>query len=405
MHQSALPEPDAEEHAHSARLAAAIRAEIEAQGPMPFARFMERCLYAPGLGYYSAGRHKFGREGDFVTAPELGEIFGRCLARALAPTLAALGEGADLLELGGGSGALAETLLRALDARGALPRHYLMLEPSADLRQRQQQRLQAALPEHLLARLAWIERPPEQHWDGIVLANEVIDALPTTRFTLRDGEVLEEHVVPAADGFTRHDQPADPLVRGAVRAVERSLGTPLADGYRSEILPQLPWWLQAVAGQLQRGALWFIDYGYTRREFYHPERSDGTVLAHYRHRAHDDVLRWPGLQDITASVDFTALAEAGTHAGFRLAAYLSQARFLLASGLAEIHAELMASSHDAGDTYALGQEIKRLTLPGQMGERFKVMALARGLDPAALPGAVLAASMAGRLGGSAAENR
>ncbi len=397
MQKTTLPQPGTEELAHSAQLESLIREEIEADGPMPFSRFMERCLYAPGLGYYSAGRHKFGEQGDFVTAPELGDLFGRCLAHSFAPTLEYLGDDADIVELGGGSGALAETLLKALHKVGRLPRRYRILEPSADLKQRQHQRLRAALPKDIFDRVEWLDRPPEQPWHGILFANEVIDALPTTRFTLRDGEVMEEYLQLGEDQVTVIDRPADSLVSGAVRHLERDLGMPFADGYRSELLPQLPFWMQAVAGTLERGAMWFIDYGYPRREFYHPERRDGTLIAHYRHHAHDDALRWPGLQDLSASVDFTAVAEAGNQAGFMVASYLSQAQFLIASNLEQIYSEMVIASSGEADTYALSQQVKRLTLPGQMGERFQVMALARELPPEALPADILAASRGDRL--------
>ncbi len=397
MSDTQLPEPTAEELAHSNQLLALIREEITASGPMPFSRFMERCLYAPGLGYYSAGRQKFGADGDFVTAPELGEVFGRCLARAVAPTLTALGPQAEVLELGGGSGALAEVLLKALATRDCLPARYLMLEPSADLKERQRERLQAALPSDVFARLVWLERPPEESWQGVLLANEVIDALPCSRFSCIDGEVMEQCLTLDGSGaLDFQDRPADPLTAAAVRHVERDLGRSFDTGYRTEILPQLPHWMQAVLGSLTRGAAWFIDYGYPRREYYQPDRDDGTLLAHYRQRAHADVLRWPGLQDITASVDFTALAEAGNNADFMVASYLSQAQFLMTCGLEQVHAELMQGG-DAAATYALGQEVKRLTLPGQMGERFQVMVLARDVTPDALPEGLLAASRGDRL--------
>lgn len=393
-----LPQPDREETTHSAKLEAIIREEIVSDGPMPFSRFMERCLYAPGLGYYSAGRHKFGAAGDFVTAPELGDIFGRCLAHALIPTLRELGESADVVELGGGSGALAETVLLALAAAGHVPRRYRMLEPSADLKQRQRERLQAALPPELMARVEWLDGPPGEAWQGILFANEVIDALPATRFTLRDGEVMEECIEIDEDGqLHRVDRPMDSMTSAAVRQLEQDLGTKFEDGYRSEILPQLPYWMQAIAGTLERGAMWFIDYGYVRREFYHAERRDGTLIAHYRHHAHDDALRWPGLQDLSTSVDFTAVAEACNHSGFMVASWLSQAQFLIASNLEQVYSEMIIACRGAADTYTLSQQVKRLTLPGQMGERFKVMALARDLPPEALPADVLAASQGQRL--------
>lgn len=375
---STLPTPTSDESAHSERLLGLIRAEIAARGSIPFSRYMELALYAPGFGYYSAGKTKFGAAGDFITAPELGDIFARCMAHAVAPLLRELGPNALFLELGGGSGIFARDLLLALAELDALPRRYLMLEPSADLRERQHALVHESLPLPLSSRVRWIERPLHEDWHGVLFANEVLDALPTTRFVMRDGEVFEEVVVCDARGELRIDtHPADTLTTAAVRSVERNLGVAFADRYRSEILPQLPWWIAAVAGSLRRGLALFVDYGYARREFYTPERSDGSLICHYRHRAHADALFLPGLQDITAFVDFTALAEAGASAGFALAGYASQAQFVLGNGLPEI---LMQSAMlpDA-ERLRLGNEIKRLTLPGEMGERFQVMGLQRGL--------------------------
>ena len=396
--QSRLPEPSADERAHSDRLVQLLREMIAAQGPLSFSQYMERCLYAPGLGYYSAGRTKFGADGDFVTAPELGDMFARCVVNALQPTLASLGKDADFLELGGGSGAFAEAALNALAAHGMLPRNYLILEPSADLRERQRERLLANLPAEINARVQWLDRPPEADWRGVLFANEVIDALPTTRFTVRDGEIFEEHVLFDGDGRLQSvDRPADALVSGAVRHVERSLGTPLADGYRSEILPQLPYWIQAIAGSLTMGVMLFIDYGYVRREFYLPERDDGTLMAHYRHRAHNDPLYLPGLNDLTASVDFTALAEAGKSASFDLAVYMPQASFLIGAGLQDVFQSMQAEVTDDHGNYRLAQQVKRLMLPDQMGERFQAMLFARGLDTLPLSADLFAADQSGRL--------
>ncbi|MDR6937235.1 SAM-dependent methyltransferase [Luteibacter sp. 3190] len=395
---SRLPEPGADERAHSDHLADLLREEIASHGPMPFSRFMERCLYTPGLGYYSAGKAKFGEEGDFITAPELGSLFARCVVRAFVPVLASLGPEADFMEIGGGSGAFAEAALLALDAAGQVPRRFMILEPSADLRERQRERLHANLPAALFARAVWLDGPPEEDWDGVLFANEVIDALPTTRFAMRDGEVYEEHVVLDGDRrFVRSDRPADALVGGAVRHVERDLGRDFATGYRSEILPQLPYWIQAVAGSLRSGAMLFADYGYTRGEFYLPERDDGTLRAFYRHRAHGDAFHLPGLQDLTASVDFTALAEAGNSAGFGVAAYMPQAQFLIASGLQELFEDDYLALTDEAARYRLSQEVKKLTLPDQMGERFQVMLFAKGIDAAALPEGVMAADQGSRL--------
>ncbi len=397
MQATGLPAPDPDALAHSAHLVGLLRETIAAHGPLPFSAYMERCLYAPGLGYYSAGSRKFGAHGDFVTSAELGPVFARCVAAALAPSLQVLGSGADWLELGGGSGAFAEHALLALAARDALPARYRILEPSAELRARQQARLRERLPENLFARLSWIDRPPEQGWRGVLFANEVIDALPVTRFTLRDGEAFEEYVaLDGAGAFVRQDRPADALTTQAVRHLERRLGRPFDDGYRSELLPQLPYWMQAVAGTLQQGLALFVDYGYPRAEYYQPQRHGGTLRAFYRQRVHEDVFFHPGLQDLTASVDFSALAEAGATAGLDLAAYVSQGRFLQAAGIAQAHAEAAAGQDDAG-IYALAQEIKRLMLPEAMGERFQAMLFTRGMAAAPLPAELLLADRSARL--------
>lgn len=369
-----LPFPDDAAQAHSARLAALIRAEIAAEGGhLPFSRFMERSLYAPGLGYYSAGSTKFGEAGDFTTAPELGPLFASCVAQAVAPVLQQIGPEAEFVEIGGGSGAFAEIMLKRLLELDALPARYAILEPSADLRERQRERLGQRLIPPVFDLVEWLDGPPSEAWNGVLFANEVIDALPTPRFTLRDGEVFEEGVAVGADGcFVRADRPADALLAAAVRHVERYLEQPFPDGYRSELLPQLPYWIQAVMGGLERGAMLFADYGYTRREYYQSDRDDGTLRAYYRHRVHNDPYLWPGLQDITASVDFTALAEAGTQAGFDLAGYTTQANFLLGNGLQERLNEAEARA-DETTLLRLRNEAKRLTLPSEMGERFQVM--------------------------------
>ncbi|WP_313929441.1 class I SAM-dependent methyltransferase [Pseudoxanthomonas sp.] len=372
--QADLPLPDDAAQAHSAHLAALIRAEIVAEGgSLPFSRFMERSLYAPGMGYYSAGSTKFGEAGDFTTAPELGPLFASCVAQAVAPVLQQIGPEAEFVEIGGGSGAFAEIMLKRLLELDALPARYAILEPSADLRERQRERLGQRLIPPVFDLVEWLDAPPSGAWNGVLFANEVIDALPTPRFTLRDGEVFEEGVALDGDGrFVRTDRPADALLAAAVRHVERYLEQPFPDGYRSELLPQLPYWIQAVMGGLDRGAMLFADYGYTRREYYQPDRDDGTLRAYYRHRVHNDPYLWPGLQDITASVDFTALAEAGTQAGFDLAGYTTQANFLLGNGLQERLNEAEARA-DETTLLRLRNEAKRLTLPSEMGERFQVM--------------------------------
>jgi SAM-dependent MidA family methyltransferase len=377
-----LAPTDADALAHSERLRTLIQEQVfAAGGAMPFSRFMELCLYAPGLGYYSAGATKFGPEGDFVTAPELGPLFAACVADSVAPVLRQIGPEAQFVEIGGGSGAFAEVALKRLLALDALPARYAILEPSADLRLRQRERLQRRLNPLLFDLVEWIDAPVQATWSGVLFANEVIDALPTPRFTVRDGEVLEEHVALDGEGrFVRTDRPADALLAAAVRHVERQLDAPFAEGYRSELLPQLPYWVQAVIGGMHSGALLFIDYGYPRREYYQPDRSEGTLRAFQRHRVSNDVHALPGLQDITASVDFTALAEACAGAGFDFTGYCTQANFLIGNGLEARLSEAEAKAHDEAGRYRLRQEAKRLTLPGEMGERFQVMGFARDVE-------------------------
>ncbi len=376
--QHALPEPGADERAHSERLQAIIRADIKQHGSIPFWHYMELALYAPGLGYYSAGKTKFGASGDFVTASEIGDLFARSMARSVSNVLRAAADSV-FLEVGGGSGKFAAAALAEWEVLGCLPRHYQILDRSAELRARQRDTIAARVP-HLLHRVQWLDAPPESSWRGVLFANEVIDALPAHRFVIRDGEVREVHVaLNADDQLCLVEREAETMLIAATRHIAADLDAPIADGYRSEILPQLPYWIDAVCGTLEAGLAVFVDYGYPRHEFYHPDRRDGTLTCHYHHRAHDDALLWPGLQDITTWVDFTALAEAATHARWPLAGFTSQAQFLLASGLLDL-LQIEQLSRDEAGRYALAQEVKRLTLPGEMGERFKVMCFARGID-------------------------
>ena len=379
---STLPPPDVDAQSHSAHLREVIQEQvIAAGGHLPFWKFMELALYAPGLGYYSAGARKFGPGGDFATAPERSPLFSACVADALTPVLQQLGPDAVFMEIGGGSGAFAETCLAKLLANDALPARYAILEPSADLRERQRERLQARLPPLLFELVEWLDGPIQEPWSGVLFANEVIDALPTPRFTIRDGEVFEEHVALDGEGrFLRTDRPAEPMLAAAVRHVERQLPEPFAEGYRSEVLAQLPYWIQAVMGAMRDGAMLFVDYGYARGEYYQPQRRDGTLRAFRQHHVTDDVFAWPGLQDITASVDFTALAEAGTAAGFDFAGYCSQASFLIGNRLQENLA--LAESRAADDVarHALRSQVKHLTLPSEMGERFQAIGFQRGVE-------------------------
>lgn len=370
-----LPEPAADALAHSARLQALIADEIaEAGGQLPFDRFMELALYAPGLGYYVAGAHKLGAGGDFVTAPEISPLFAQCLAVQCGELLDALG-GGDLLELGAGTGVLAADVLRALAGRRSPPVYHI-LELSPDLRERQRATLAEREP-GLLARVRWLDRLP-QGFRGVIIGNEVLDALPVHRFAVTDGAVLEGCVAAAQDGLAEvWAEPRSPGLVDAVRALERVVG-PLPEGFRSEIDLRLAPWLQAIGAALDAGAVLLVDYGYTRGEYYHPERRAGTLLCHYRHRVHGDPLRWPGLQDISASVDFSAVALAAQAAGLELAGYTTQASFLLATGLDRLLAA--SDPEDVVRHLELVQGAKMLMLPGEMGERFKVIGLAKGLD-------------------------
>ncbi len=337
-------------------------------------------MYAPGLGYYSAGARKFGAEGDFVTSPELGPVFAQCIAHASAKVLQQLEGDSVFFELGGGSGAFAEHALKHFSELKVLPTQYWILEPSADLRERQQERLKQNLSLELFSRCRWLDGPPEAAWQGVLFANEVLDALPTPRFVIHEGEVFEEMVALDVDKhFISVQQPADALLRAAVRHIERDTETKFTDGYHSEVLPQLPYWIQAVGGLLEKGVMLFIDYGYPRREYYLPERRDGTLVCHYRHHAHDDPFYLPGLQDITAFVDFTAVAEAGVNAGFDLSGYCTQASFLIGNGLQEALQNIEAIE-DEVLRYRAHQEIKKLTLPGEMGERFQAIGFQRGVE-------------------------
>ena len=370
-----LPQPGPDELAHSERLAALIRAEITAAGgSIDFARYMELALYAPGLGYYSAGAAKFGAGGDFVTAPELGFVFARCLARAIAPVLRETH--GDILELGPGSGALAAELLLELEHLDALPARYFLLERSADLRERQRTTLTRRCP-HLLERCGWLDSPPTQTWRGALIANEVLDALPVRAFGFRGDDVFERVVGVDGDGaFVWREGPADARLRTAIATIIPEASS-FPQPYSSEICTLLAPWFTEVTRTLEAGAAWFVDYGYSRAEYYSPHRSNGTLRCHWRHRAHDDPLILPGLQDITTHVDFDALIEAGESTGFRLAAFEPQAQFLIRNGLDEVFAQAHAHEPDEAARYALAQQVKRLTLPGQMGEAFRVVALRR----------------------------
>src|SRR5574340_314495 len=370
-----LPAPDTEAAEHSRGLCEAIRRDIAAHcdaeakcGWISFARYMELALYAPGLGYYTAGAHKFGAAGDFVTAPQLSPLFGRTLARQVAQIMAA--SAPHILELGAGSGKLAVDLLGELEKLGSLPDSYAILEVSADLRERQRALLHERLP-HLAERVRWLDALPES-FSGAVVANEVLDALPVHLVHWENGTPTERGVSAGANGFIWQERP---IGDAALLHAAQRISVP--DDYVSEICLAARGLVNSLAGCLQRGALLLIDYGFGAREFYHPQRSSGTLMCHYRHHAHGDPFFLPGLQDITAHVNFTDVAECGIDAGLELLGYTSQAFFLLNCGITDLMQD--TSPENLRDYLPLSAQLQKLTSPAEMGELFKVMALGRGM--------------------------
>ncbi len=353
---------------------AVLEAHIRAAGGwLDFERYMDLALYAPGLGYYSAGTCKLGEHGDFVTAPEISPIFGGCIARQCADVLPHCAA-PQLLEIGAGTGRLAVDVLRRLETLQCLPAHYDILEISADLRARQRALIAREVPT-ALCRVRWLDRPPLAPFEGVVLANEVLDALPVARFCWTAGGVLEWGVELGAAGWRLACRAARAHVASSVETIRAQTGARWPEGYSSEVCPRMAPWTREVCASLRRGVALWIDYGLPRAQYYLPERSDGTLIAHSRHRVVQDLLHRPGLTDLTAWVDFTALAEAGEAAGWRIEGLTSQAHFLAALGLEE---ELRARMRSAPSTAA--SEARRLVLPGEMGERFKVMAWCRQFD-------------------------
>ncbi len=345
--------------------------EIAASGgSIGFARYMELALYAPGLGYYMAGARKLGRDGDFVTAPEISPLFGRALARQIAPLVA--GGLSEILEIGAGSGALAADLLLELERLGNPPRRYLILELSADLRSRSRDTLAARAP-RFLERVAWLNVLPPA-FTGVVIGNEVLDAMPVHRVIRSRGDTLEE--------FVQYDEQADRFVGLAGPATHEALRAAGElqlpdDDYRTEIHLRARTFIRSLGAILDRGVALFFDYGYPRHEYYHPQRAQGTLMCHYRHRAHDDPFFLPGLQDITSHIDFSAIARAGADGGLELLGYASQAQFLINCGLTDILAETPAE--DVAAYAPQAAQVHKLLSPAEMGELFKVIALGKGM--------------------------
>jgi SAM-dependent MidA family methyltransferase len=371
-----LPPLTADEAEHSRRLVRRIWEEIDARGGwLSFERFMEMALYEPGLGYYSAGAIKLGAGGDFVTAPEVSPLFSRCLATQCSEILQHV-SGGGILEFGAGSGVMAADLLNELAAQGSLPERYLILEVSADLRERQRALLQERAPEHA-TRVEWLDRLPEA-FRGVVLANEVLDALPVQRFRVRGDQINSLGVTWQLGRLDWSETRADAELAAAVRRIEANTGERLPDGYTSEVNLRLAPWIAGIAAALKQGVALFVDYGLPQRQYYRSERSEGTLLCHFRHRFHDDPLINVGVQDIGAWVDFTAVAEAASSAGLGVAGFATQAHFLIGNGLEQLLAP--TDDHELASRVQLARQAMLLTLPGEMGERFKVIGLTRGFE-------------------------
>jgi len=391
-HATSLPEPSADALSHSERLISLIRDEIEANsGSISFKRYMEMALYQPGLGYYVAGTHKLGEQGDFITAPEISPLYSRCIANQCAEILQSMRshdnvgakrrrpEGRDkieskvggcVLELGAGSGVMAADILLELEKQNQLPEKYFILDLSPDLIQRQQQTLQKHAA-HLFEHVEWLSSLPTE-FDGIIIANEVLDAMPVDVFTQQDGSVYEHHVIFENNQLYEQLKHANEnLKQQVLRLNIPAEATP----YTSEINPNIEAWLKTLSESLKNGVMLLMDYGYPRSEYYLPERNKGTLICHYQHLVNESPIYYPGLQDITASVDFTAVAEAADTAGLKVSGFTSQAGFLANAGLEKYFMQALDTNPD--DQYKLAQQVRTLSLPSEMGERFKCIALSK----------------------------
>ncbi|MEC5384714.1 SAM-dependent methyltransferase [Uliginosibacterium sp. H3] len=367
-----LPLPGADAQAHSDALLAQLRHSITAaDGWISFARYMEEALYTPGLGYYSGGSRKFGADGDFITAPEISPLYGSALAAQVAQVMSLSAR--QLIEVGAGTGALAADLLTALEASDMLPERYDILELSGELRERQAQTLQARVP-HLAARVRWLDALPAS-FEGCIVANEVLDVMPVHCLVWRNGECHERGVSLSDGQLVWAERELDARLATAVQALPVRIDGP--DEYASEICLASRAWLAEWARSLQRGALLLIDYGYPQAEYYLPARSTGTLQCYYRHRAHTELLQWPGLNDITAFVDFTASAEAAYDAGLDVLGYTTQASFLVNCGVLQLLEKRGPS--DGADYLRAARALQRLIGPHEMGELFKVLAVGKGI--------------------------
>lgn len=367
-----LPPLDPAAKALSEALLSKIKSEIQQHGPMSFARYMEMALYEPGLGYYRNALTKIGKLGDFVTAPVISPLFSYCLANQCEEILMACG-GGDILEFGAGTGVMAAHILLALAEKKALPDHYYILEVSGSLKSVQAETIQAIVPMHA-DRVVWLTALPDTPLQGVVLANEVLDAMPVHQFIFQEG--IHERVVDLEKEelvFRNGNQKNETLVSEIAQ-----YDIAFSEGYASEINLYLKPWIKSIADSFEKGAILLIDYGFPRHEYYHPDRSMGTVMCHYQHRSHADPFMLPGLQDITAHVDFTSVAEAADENGLTVAGFTHQSSFLMNCGLLSFINEGI----DEKARFLQNQQILQLTLPSEMGELFKVIGLTKNMHSA-----------------------
>lgn len=371
-----LPIPSPEAQIHSSALVSHIQQQIEqAGGWIDFAQFMHAALYAPGLGYYSSGAKKFGPAGDFVTAPEISPFFGQAFARQIQQALTEIKKltiNANVLELGAGTGRLARDLLLALEELNQLPNTYFILEVSAYLREEQQRTLQSELPDALMKRVVWIDELPESFY-GVILANEVLDALPVHIFEQGITSINEVGVGLSNEGFVWKAQSVkSQVLLDFVRQLE------LSEGYVSETCLAATGLIASLAKSLELGTIFLIDYGFSRQEYYHPQRRQGTLMCHYRHHSHSNPFLYLGLQDITVHVDFTRVAEAGVASGLSLVGYINQAHFLINCGIIKLLEDI--PKDDMVSYLPQAAEVQKLLSPAEMGELFKVIAFEKNLD-------------------------
>ena len=370
-----LPTPGEEAQQHSEELIMLIKNEIDQNdGAISFQRYMELVLYAPGLGYYAAGSAKLGEEGDFVTAPEISSLFSQALANAIIP---ALDSDQIILEVGAGRGRMAVDILVYLQQQNKLPKEYWILELSADLRERQKVTIEATVPE-LINKVKWLDTLPEQ-FSGVVLANELLDAMPVQLFQKKENDINEVNVVWCDDKFFFQLKSSfDERLIHRVKNIETELEQEFDSEYISEINFAAEDWIKSIAESLQQGVIILIDYGFPRHEYYHAQRTQGTLMCHYRHRSHPDAFVYPGLQDITAHVDFTAMADAALESGLNVMGYTNQVSFLMGAGLLELAA--LNDESEVQQQIELASQIKKLTLPHEMGELFKVIGFSKNCD-------------------------